>query len=99
MLRQTFYMDVGEWSQTLVSYNESIWSSTWDNADSAWSPSHDSRSATPLSLKEKTAAAAEPENKRISTGVYAGVSVAAASLFACVFMAKRKSVSEDFERA
>ena len=99
MLSQTFFMDVGEWSQTLISDYVTVWSGTWDNYDSAWSPSHDRLSASPLSLKEKTTAAAEPENKRISAGVYAGVSVAAASLFACVFMAKRKSVSDDFERA
>jgi len=99
MLSQTFFMDVGEWSQTLISNSETVWSSTWDITASAWTPSHDSRSASPLSLKEKTTAAAEPENKRISAGVYAGVSVAAASLFACVFMAKRKSVTDDFERA
>ena len=71
-------------------------------ADSAWSPEHASANDDWLSLKSETAAEAETSSKKkhVGYGVYAGASVAAASLFACVFMAKRKSVqSDDFERA
>lgn len=52
-----------------------------------------------LALKSETTAEAETPKKHANTGVMAGVSVAAASLFACVFLAKAKNVvSDDFER-
>lgn len=52
-----------------------------------------------LALKSETASDAETSEKHVSTGVMAGVSVAAASLLGYVFMTRGKNVvSDDFQR-
>ena len=66
----------------------------WEFTGSVWDLNGDNS----LALKSETAAKAETAKPSISNSVYAGVSAAAVSLFACVFMAKRKDVaSDDFD--
>jgi len=97
-----FWLDNGEWSQSVIFDGETFYLPDWTMADSAWSPVHERASDNNrLALKSETVAEPKADKKDANTAyIYGGVSVAALSIFACVFMSKRKNVvSDDFQRA
>lgn len=90
----------GESTWTLKDgFSNEVSSGAWDFDVTAWDP----RGIKSLALKTEATAEAETTEaeKHVSTGVYAGATVAAAAagLLAYAFMAKRKDVATDnFER-